>query len=149
MRLGGLTQEQAAQQVGRSRPAVANAVRLLALPESVREMLRRRELSPGHARALLSLGKAADMEAAARTAAERRLSVRETERLCAEWGKAKKARQPKPDLYVRELEHEMSAATGRRVSIAAGRKKGRITLEYFGNEDLERICEALKKISKA
>ena len=143
----GLTQEQAAQRVGRSRPAVANALRLLSLPKSVETLLREKQLSAGHARALLPLEREEVMLKAAHTILEQQLSVRQTEALVKQLQKAPADKPEKaPDIYVQDLERAMAAFTGHKITIRHGAKKGKITIEYYGNEDLEAVCEALKGI---
>ena len=143
----GLTQEQAAQRVGRSRPAVANALRLLTLPKSVETLLRDKQLSAGHARALLPLEREEVMLNAAQTILEQQLSVRQTEMLVKQLQKEPKEKPPKtPDIYVQDLERAMASLTGHKITIKHGEKKGKITIEYYGNEDLEAVCEALKGI---
>ncbi len=143
----GLTQEQAALRVGRSRPAVANALRLLSLPKSVEALLRDKQLSAGHARALLPLEREEVMLKAAQTILEQQLSVRQTEALVKQLQKQPSDKPVKtPDIYVQDLERAMAAFTGHKITIKHGEKKGKITIEYYGNEDLEAVCEALKGI---
>ena len=143
----GLTQEQAALRVGRSRPAVANALRLLSLPKSVEALLRDKQLSAGHARALLPLEREEVMLKAAQTILEQQLSVRQTEALVKQLQKQPSDKPEKtPDIYVQDLERAMAAITGHKITIKHGEKKGKITIEYYGNEDLEAVCEALKGI---
>lgn len=143
----GLTQEQAAQRVGISRPAVANALRLLTLPESVAALLRDKRLSAGHARALLPLEREESMLKAANTILEQQLSVRQTEALIKRLQKNPEDKPEKmPDIYVQDLERTMASLTGHKVTIRHGAKKGSITIEYYGNEDLEAVCQALKGI---
>ncbi len=143
----GLTQEQAAQRVGRSRPAVANALRLLSLPKSVEALLRDKQLSAGHARALLPLEREEVMLKAAQTILEQQLSVRQTEALVKQLQKQPSDKPEKtPDIYVQDLERAMASITGHKITIKHGEKKGKITIEYYGNEDLEAVCEALKGI---
>ena len=143
----GLTQEQAAQRVGRSRPAVANALRLLSLPKSVETLLREKQLSAGHARALLPLEREEVMLKAAQTILEQQLSVRQTEALVKQLQKQPADKPEKtPDIYVQDLERAMASITGHKITIRHGEKKGKITIEYYGNEDLEAVCEALKGI---
>ena len=143
----GLTQEQAALRVGVSRPAVANALRLLNLPVSISALLREKKLSAGHARALLPLEKPERMELAANAVLEQQLSVRQTEALVKQLMKA--PRQPgekAPDIYVRDLERSMSALTGHKITIRHGAKKGTLTIEYYGNDDLDAVCQALRSV---
>ena len=143
----GLTQEQAALRVGVSRPAVANALRLLNLPVSISALLREKKLSAGHARALLPLEKPERMELAANAVLEQQLSVRQTEALVKQLMKA--PRQPgekAPDIYVRDLERSMSSLTGHKITIRHGAKKGTLTIEYYGNDDLDAVCQALRSV---
>ena len=143
----GLTQEQAAQRVGVSRPAVANALRLLNLPVSVSALLREKTLSAGHARALLPLETPERMEQAAAVILEQQLSVRQTEALVKQLLKApRQAKEKAPDIYVRDLERSMSALTGHRITIRHGAKKGTLTIEYYGNDDLDAVCQALRSV---
>lgn len=143
----GLTQEQAAQRVGVSRPAVANALRLLNLPVSVSALLREKKLSAGHARALLPLETPERMEQAAAVVLEQQLSVRQTEALVKQLLKApRQAKEKAPDIYVRDLERSMSALTGHRITIRHGAKKGTLTIEYYGNDDLDAVCQALRGV---
>ena len=143
----GLTQEQAAQRVGISRPAVANALRLLTLPKAVAGLLRDKQLSAGHARALLPLEREEVMLKAAQTIIEQQLSVRQTEALVKQLQKVPVDKPEKtPDIYVEQLERDMSSLTAHRITLKHGAKKGIITIEYYGNEDLEAVCEALKGI---
>lgn len=143
----GLTQEQAAQRVGVSRPAVANALRLLNLPVSVSALLREKKLSAGHARALLPLETPERMEQAAAVILEQQLSVRQTEVLVKQLLKApRQAKEQAPDIYVRDLERSMSALTGHRITIRHGAKKGTLTIEYYGNDDLDAVCQALRGV---
>ncbi len=143
----GLTQEQAAQRVGRSRPAVANALRLLTLPEKVAALLRDKQLSAGHARALLPLEREEVMLKAAESILTQQLSVRQTEALVKQLLKAPQDKPEKqPDIYVQDLERAMASLTGHKITIQPGAKKGKITIEYYGNDDLEAVCNALKGI---
>lgn len=143
----GLTQEQAAQRVGVSRPAVANALRLLNLPVSVGALLREKTLSAGHARALLPLETPERMEQAAAVILEQQLSVRQTEALVRQLLKSpRQARETAPDIYVRDLERSMSALTGHKITIRHGAKKGTLTIEYYGNDDLDAVCQALRSV---
>ena len=143
----GLTQEQAAQRVGVSRPAVANALRLLNLPVSVSALLREKKLSAGHARALLPLETPERMEQAAAVILEQQLSVRQTEVLVKQLLKApRQAREKAPDIYVRDLERSMSALTGHKITIRHGAKKATLTIDYYGNDDLDAVCQALRSV---
>ena len=147
----GMTQDQAAQRVGKSRPAVANALRLLALSPEVLELVRSGELSAGHARAVLTLkDEKMQMEAAKKILALS-LSVRQAETLCRNMAKAPKPEpepQPLAVTYIAECEKTLSKSLGRGVKIVNGKRKGRFELEFYGQEDLQRLYEALQALSK-
>ena len=145
----GLTQEQAAQRVGKSRSAVANALRLLALSPALRQMVEEGRLSAGHARALLPLP-AALQEQAAATVLKNDLSVRQTEQLVKRLQAAPRPeKKPSPAVnYVAEAERELSGKLGRACRITHGRKKGRIEIEYYGVDDLNDLLEALGRLGK-
>lgn len=146
----GLTQDAVAKTVGRSRPAVANAMRLLSLSEPVRELVESGMLSAGHARALLPLSDPEEQLEAANTVIAKELSVRRTEALAAERIKqktAKKQQTPTVD-YLGECANELEQALGRRVRMIQGRKGGRIELEFYDADDREALFEALKKLPK-
>ena len=143
-----LTQEQAAARVGKSRPAVANAMRLLALPDDVIAMVEAGTLSAGHARALLGLPKSEDILPLAKQVAAKGLSVRETERLvrlCAKDKPAEK-RVKKRDTFYDEAELAFSEALGRtaKVFLSSG-GKGTVEIEFFGKEDLGKLLQLFDK----
>lgn len=144
----GLTQEQVAQQMGKSRPAVTNTLRLLALPDEVMKLVEEGVLSAGHARAILGAPTAALQAEAARRVVEGQLSVRQTEALVKALQKEKKEkpRDQGPDLslYLGELEKDLSGRLGRKVKIAHKGKKGRIELEYYDDQDLETLLALLQ-----
>lgn len=146
----GLTQEEIAQRMGKSRPAIANALRLTALPALLREMVIDGDLSAGHARALLSLPRVDLQERAAQQVISQELSVRQTEALVKKMQAEDKPTKAKADdpqrLYLDELEKNLSSRLGRKVSIAAGRKKGKIELEYYDMDDLELLLSLLESI---
>ena len=142
-----MTQEEAAQRVGKSRSAVTNALRLLGLTPSVRKLVEEGKLSAGHARALLPLPEK-QQEAAAKAVLSGALSVRQTEalvkRVLAEDKPAKKETKPADAVdYTAEAQKSLARALGRGVRIVRGRKKGRIELEYYGVEDLNQLLDAL------
>ena len=142
----GLTQEECAAQVGKSRSAVANAMRLLNLPEKVLVMLREGKLTAGHARAVLSLKSERKQLEAAQKIAALGLSVRQAELLCRNLGQEKPQEPPKPPLaidYVAECEKSLSRALGRGVKIVNGKRKGKFELEFYGQDDLQVLLEAL------
>ena len=146
----GMTQETAAARVGKSRPAVANALRLLALPEAVLEMVRSGKLSAGHARALLSLPTEKQQLELANKVVNLGLSVRQTEMLCKNMTKpAAPVREVQLRVnYVAECEKALSKQLGRGVKIVNGKKKGRFELEFYGQEDLQSLLEALMTLKK-
>lgn len=147
-----MTQEQAAQRVGKSRSAVANALRLLSLPEDVRQMVIDGSLSAGHARAVLSLPEEKLQKAAAQKILALRLSVRQAEAMCKAMGaKEEKEKSKKPFTvdYVAECEKALTRHLGRKVKIVSGKRKGRFELEFYDPEDLQRLYEALLSMEKA
>lgn len=146
----GMTQEEAAQAVGKSRSAVANAVRLLGLSDSVRKLVEEGALSAGHARTLLSLP-AKLQDSAAATVVKGDLSVRQTELLCKKLTQEKKAAPVKDGLtvnYTQEAERDLTTSLGRPVHIVNGKKKGRIELEYYGVDDLNDLIDALRAMKR-
>ena len=148
----GLTQEECAAQVGKSRSAVANAMRLLNLPEKVLLMLREGKLTAGHARAVLSLKSERKQLEAAQKIAALGLSVRQAELLCRNLGQEKPEEPPKPPLaidYMAECEKSLSRALGRGVKIVNGKRKGRFELEFYGQDDLQALLEALMTLKGA
>lgn len=147
-----MTQEQAAQRVGKSRSAVANAMRLLQLNQDIRLLVENEDLSAGHARALLPLP--ADLQnEAVKSILANALSVRQTEqlvkRLLSQQEKPEKE-QPAPYAvnYVAEAERELSTRIGRACHIIQGKKKGRIEIEYYDTDDLNNLLEALHTLGK-
>lgn len=142
----GLTQEQTAERVGKSRPAVANALRLLALPDEVRELVESGALSAGHARAILSLPSEKLQKAAAQKILALRLSVRQAEAMCKRMSAETKSKKPKSVLtvdYVGECEKALTKQLSRKVRIVNGKRKGRFELEFYGQDDLQRLYDAL------
>ncbi len=147
-----LTQEQVAQQVGKSRPAIANALRLLQLPEEILDSLAGGALSAGHARALLQLQDARLQKIAAQKITALDLSVRQAERLCKQMSR-EAAPKAEPEAsapvevdYIAECEAALSRQLGRGVKIINGKRKGRFELEFYGQEDLQRLLELLSAI---
>lgn len=147
----GLTQEQVAQQMGKSRPAIANTLRLLALPQEVLTMLEEGTLSAGHARAILGAPTQELQKEAAKKTVEAQLSVRQTEALVKAMQRPKKEQTspqgPDLSLYIGELEKDLSGRLGRKVKIAHKGKKGRIELEYYSDQDLETLLELLQQLN--
>lgn len=146
----GLTQEEAAKRVGKSRPAVANSLRLLGLCAAVLELVRKGELTAGHARAVLTLKTEKLQMEAARKIISLSLSVRQAETLCKNMAK-EPAPKKEPDFavdYVAECEKNLSKALGRGVKIVNGKRKGRFELEFYGEEDLQNLLDALMQLKK-
>ena len=146
----GLTQEQVAQQMGKSRPAITNTLRLLALPDEVMQLVEEGALSAGHARAILGAPTAALQNEIAKRVVEGQLSVRQTEALVKTLQKEKKEKPqdkgPDLSLYLGELEKDLSGRFGRKVKIAHRGKKGRIELEYYNEQDLEALLSLLQQL---
>ena len=142
----GFTQDEISKSVGKSRPAVTNALRLLNLPEAVRGMLARGDLSAGHARTLLSFKDEAAMLAAAKRVVAEGLSVRELEKM------AKKASAEKPEAvcatrrirYYDEAELALRDTLNRVVHVGGTKKKGVLTIEFYGEDDLKNLLDELK-----
>lgn len=147
----GLTQDDAAKRVGKSRPAVANALRLLALPQEILEMLRQGKLTAGHARAVLVLKTEKKQLEAAQRIAALGLSVRQAEMLCKNMSRevpVKKGPETFAVDYVAECEKQLSKQLGRGVKIINGKRKGKFELEFYGQEDLQVLLDALMKLQK-
>ena len=142
-----ITQEEAAQRVGKSRSAVANLMRLLALPKDVLELVRAAKLSAGHARALLPLEDAKLITAFANDIIAKGLSVRQTEKLVKDFLKPQKAnkkpaeKEKDKDKYITEVELSLCESLGRKVSIKGSEKGGSITIEFFNKDDLEKLAK--------
>ena len=145
----GLTQEQVAQKVSKSRSAVANALRLITLPAPIARMVADGELSAGHARAVLMLPQPEQQEAAAKKIAALSLSVRQAETLCRNMAKEKPVqleRYPLEVDYVAECEKTLSKHLGRGVKITKGKRKGKVELEFYDDDDLQKLYEILEKV---
>ena len=147
-----LTQDQVAKQVGKSRSAVTNALRLLELPEDVVKMLAEGELSAGHARALLGLNNKEEIAATAGKIAERELSVRETEALVRRLNTAKEPKEEFTELdseagrlkvYIKEVERRTMSVLGKKVRITHTPRKKTVEISYESNEELENMLKAL------
>lgn len=153
MRDHAMTQEDAAQAVGKSRPAVANALRLLSLNEAVMAMVENGTISAGHARTLLPLKNEDKQLSIAETIAVKGLSVRQTETLVKRLlaVEAKSAPAISNDIvvdYVKEVEHDLENALGRKVKLVDSRKKGRIEIEFYGADDREALINNLLLFGK-
>ena len=146
----GLTQEEAASRVGKSRPAVANALRLLSLSPAVLEKVRDGSLSAGHARAVLTVKSEKKQLDAAQKIVALGLSVRQAELMCRNMEKepAELPEKPLAVDYVGECEKKLSRHLGRGVKIVCGKRKGRFELEFYGGDDLQVLLDALMKIER-
>lgn len=149
----GLTQEETAKSVGRSRPAITNALRLLSLSKPVLEMVEKGQLSAGHARALIPIEDASKQLQAAQEVRDKTLSVRKTEQLAArlirepEQEKQKNSKDVKVD-YSAEVSRQLSEVLGRKVRLIDGKKIGRIEIEFYGADDREALIELLGRAGK-
>ncbi len=141
----GYTQEEVATSVGKSRPAIANSLRLLRLPPEVREMTKNGEISAGHARALLAFDNDAMMLEAAKNIVSNKMTVRDVERLAKikETTEPRRRRARRRDSFYDEVELSLSEATGRKVKVYTGRNGGTIELEFFDREDLKELANKL------
>lgn len=148
----GMTQEEVARRMGKSRPAITNALRLTALPPEVRELLISGQLSAGHGRAVLMVEGTAAQVAFAKLLAEQGLSVRQAEAAAKTFSlePKKEKKQPAEDpnrIYIQEVEKSLSGRFGRKVTITAGRKKGRLELEFYDTDDLNALLDLLETVS--
>lgn len=148
----GMKQETVAERVGRSRSAVANSLRLLSLEEGIRQMVTEGILSSGHARAILAIQDESKRLQAAKTIAQTGMSVRQAEAYSKKINQPPKNMEPnnlnkefQPDYYA-ELQQKLEGSLGRRVHIDHKKNKGKVTLEYYGDDDLERLIHALTAV---
>ena len=149
----GLTQEETAQRVGKSRPAVANALRLIALPDAIRHLVEEGQLSAGHARALLSISSSTLQKKLAQRIIAEGLSVRQTEalakRFAREEAQEETAYAAPPDpmkLYRDAAAKDLTTRWGRKVSITMGPKKGKLEFEFYNDEDLTELLDRLSDL---
>ena len=145
-----MTQEQVADRVSKSRSAVANSLRLLTLPPAISQLVADGTLSAGHARAVLILKTAREQERAAQKICALRLSVRQAEAMCKAMAKEEPAPAPLPRPiavdYFAECEKDLSRHLNRGVKIVRGKRKGRLELEFYGEDDLQQLYELLQKL---
>ena len=145
-----LTQDEAAERVGKSRPAVANALRLLKLPDSVIALVSDGKLSPGHARALLGFKDEQDIIETADLIIEKGLTVREVEKLVKKRNKEPKAEKPaaRRASYYDEVELALTDFLGRKVKVGTkpGKESGVLEIDFFDKDDLTRLADALKSL---
>ncbi|NBI08121.1 ParB/RepB/Spo0J family partition protein [Senegalia massiliensis] len=143
-----ITQEQLSNIIGKSRSYIANLMRLLKLSDKIQDMMKEGLLSSGHARALLSISEKEVQYDIAKTILEEKLSVRETEKLVSKYknkNKTKKKNKVRKDPMIAEIEEDLRKVFGTKVNINKGRKKGKIEIEYYNDDDLDRIIELLNK----
>ena len=141
----GFNQEEVAASVGKSRPAITNSLRLLKLPEEVRDMTRNGEISAGHARALLALDSSALMLEVAEQIVSRKLTVRDVEKLASKPAKSRAKTAKKRDSFYDEVELSLTEALGRKVKVNNGRSKGTLEIEFYSLDDLKNIANILGK----
>ena len=145
-----LTQDEAAERVGKSRPAVANALRLLKLPDSVIALVSDGKLSPGHARALLGFKDEQDIIETADLIIEKGLTVRDVEKLVKKRNKEPKAEKPaaRRASYYDEVELALTDFLGRKVKVGTkpGKESGVLEIDFFDNDDLSRLADARKRL---
>ena len=147
----GMTQEEVAQRMGKSRPAVANALRLTSLPPQVREMLVEGTLSAGHGRAVLMVEGEKAQVAFAEELVRQGLSVRQAEAAAKTFKTAKpEKKEPKENpnrIYIQAVEKDLSGRFGRKVTITSGKRKGRLELEFYSVDDLNHLLDLLETVS--
>lgn len=146
----GLTQEEAARSVGRSRPAVTNAMRLLMLAPQVMEMVEKGELSAGHARAILTVSEPSKQLAAANEIIRKNYSVRKAEQLAVKiFRESQQTKEESSEInvdYAAEVSNELSKKLGRKVRLIEGKRNGKIEIEFYGADDREALIEKLLKL---
>lgn len=141
----GYTQEEVAASVGKSRPAIANSLRLLRLPQEVRDMTKNGEISAGHARALLAFDNDAMMLEAAKNIVSKKMTVRDVERLAKikETNAPRRRRSRRRDSFYDEVELSLSETLGRKVKVYTGRGSGTLEIEFYSQEDLKTLANKL------
>lgn len=145
-----LTQEEAAERLGKSRSSLANAIRLLSLSPEALVLLREGRIERGHAKVLLALTDKDKQSEAASLVAEKNLNVRQTEELVRRLNRetlSPPSAEPETTVdYIAVLERDLTKSLGRKVKLSHGKKKGTLTLEYYGNDDLDRLIAALNRM---
>ena len=144
-----LTQEDISSVVGKSRPAIANSLRLLGLCDEIKKYLITEELTSGHARAILAISDEEVQKKAAETVIEKKLNVRDTEKLVKQLlQKKEKKKTVKPNEQMLEIEEKLKDIFGTKVKLVSNKQRGKIMIEYYSNDELERIIELVNSISK-
>lgn len=142
-----MTQEEVAKTVGRSRSSVANALRLLKLPEKVQELVKKGDISAGHAKALLAISDEKFLIETAEKCAEGNMTVRAVEKLATKESEPPEAEVPKSnkkiDSYFKEMELSLAEHLGRKVAVHYGKNKGALVLEFYDKEDLSQLVSKL------
>lgn len=143
-----LTQDQVAAEVGKSRSAIANIVRLLNLPNWIQELIKEKKLTPGHGRAILALNERQYVESVVEEIIGKNLNVRETELLIKKLNSPQRPKKKtvveKPN-YILDIESNLEESLGTKVNITPGKKKGIIQIEYYNNDDLQRIMDMISR----
>lgn len=142
-----MTQEEIAQKIGKSRPAIANSLRLLQLPQEIKDMIAAGKITQGHARALLAIDNPKRQLEIAEKIISQQLNVRQIEKLAKESKREKKAikETEQEQLEIRRMEEKLKASLGTKVTIQHKNNKGKIEIEYYSNEELERLFDILEK----
>ncbi|AFK85567.1 MULTISPECIES: ParB/RepB/Spo0J family partition protein [Thermoanaerobacterium] len=138
-----LTQEEISKRVGKSRSSIANSIRLLNLDDEVQNMLMEGKITTGHAKVILALQDAEKQNMIAKKIVDKNLNVRETENLIKEVTSSKKKKRKESDAYIKEIEDNFCRFFGTKVKIIHGKNKGKILIEYYGEEDLSRLTELI------
>ncbi|MDF2839528.1 MAG: parB-like partition protein [Clostridia bacterium] len=140
-----MTQENISDKIGKSRSAIANTLRLLNLPEEIKNMVVQGKISAGHARALLTIEDKKKQVEIAQKIIDQQLNVRDIEKLVMQKDVKEEKKENKKDVEIIELEDRLKKALATKVSIIHKKNKGKIEIEYYSNDDLERILELLQK----
>jgi ParB family chromosome partitioning protein len=143
-----LTQEQISETLGKSRPAIANTLRLLALPSTIKQYVISGDLSSGHARTLVTIEDEKIQAAAAKYIIDNKLSVRETENYIKKLSRTDERISKDQNIELIQLEEKLKNILGTKVKLVANKNKGKITIEYFSNDELDRLIEFFTKSVK-
>ncbi|MCR4436520.1 MAG: ParB/RepB/Spo0J family partition protein [Clostridiales bacterium] len=144
----GLTQEEVANTVGKSRPAVANSLRLLTLSEKIQAFVSNEDISSGHARALISIEDPELQMMAVNEIIQKNLNVRDTEKLVKKYLTKRKTREVKKDIECAAIEEKLKEIFGTKVKLVNGNKKGKIMIEYYSQDELNRILEMVETLAR-